>query len=304
MIPRVCRAAAVAIGLAAATLATAQSPAPVGQRPADVLGSTLTFGFLSERLEDSVRYMEPALQLVARQLAPMGVRKVRMQVAPSMEQMAEWLRVGRVDLFASTPYPALRVAQLAGVEPSLHGVAVKAARSVILVRKDGPVRTFDDLTNRRLAFTFVYSSPGYFIPHLMLRNHGFVNDRETPGRKVVFTSLSGKGTNSMYWLYFGRCDAAAVAEDETQKVPRKLAESLRVLVRSEAYPGFLMLMSPALSGSARETLSSYFRDLHKNPDGKRMLEQAYGCSNMEPIGPWVQTWIQDARSAMKELAPR
>jgi ABC-type phosphate/phosphonate transport system substrate-binding protein len=265
------------------------------------LPERISMGYLSDRVEYSVAYMKPALEQFRQKLAPLGVKEVTLEVAPSIEQMGDWVKNGRVDLLVSTPYPVLRTARLAGTWPVLYGEAVRERRSAFVVRADSKIHALDDLAGKRLALTFTYSSPGYFIPILHLLERGFVLDREQAGKKVVYTSLSGHGVNSLYWLYFGKCDAAAVGEDDIAKVAPKLRAAVRVLDTSKPYPGFLALVSPTLSAEAKATLVDFLKKFHVDPVGKKLIEDVYGCKKLEAFPPHVEGWLRGADLAIPKI---
>lgn len=272
-----------------------------GGAVAGPLPERISMGYLSDRVEYSVKYMAPALELFRKKLGPLGVREVTLEVAPSIEEMGDWMKSGRVDLLVSTPYPVLRVGRIAGAWPVLYGEALKVRRSAFFVRADSKILTLDDLAGKRLALTLTYSSPGYFTPILHLLERGFALDREQPGKKVVYTSLSGHGVNSLYWLYFGKCDAAAVGEDDIAKVAPKLRAAVRMLDVSKPYPQFLVLVSPTIDEPARKALADFLKTLHMDPVGKELLEREYGCRKLEPFTPAVEGWLRGADLAIPKI---
>lgn len=265
------------------------------------LPERISMGYLSDRVEYSVRYMAPALELFRKKLAPLGVREVTLEVAPSIEEMGDWMKSGRVDLLVSSPYPVLRVARFAGTWPVLYGEALKKRRSAFFVRADSRIHALDDLAGKRLALTLTYSSPGYFIPILHLLERGFALDREQAGKKVVYTSLSGHGVNSLYWLFFGKCDAAAVGEDDIAKVAPRLRAAVRVLETSRPYPQYLVLLSPTLAEPARKALADFLKTLHMDPVGKELLEREYACRKLEPFTAEVEGWLRGADLAIPRI---
>lgn len=265
------------------------------------LPETFRLGYLSERVEFSVQYMAPALALFRKQLAPYGVKDVQLEVAPSIEQMAEMVRSGRVDMFISTPFPVLRTARIAGVRPVLCGIPLRPKHAAFFVRRDSPVKTLADLDGKKLAFTITYSSPGFFVPILHLLKAGFVLNRAAPGKKVVYTSLSGHNINSMYWLYFNRCDAVAVGDDDLRKVSPKLQAAVRELEVTATYPGFFVLMASTWTPAQAQLMISYLSHMHQDPAGQDLLNKTYGCRELAPISPDVARWIAEADTALSEM---
>lgn len=259
-------------------------------------------GYLSERVEYSVKYMAPALALFRKQLAPYGVKEVTMEVAPSIEQMGEWVRSGRVDVFISTPYPVLRVARISGVRPVLHGIPLQAKQSAFYVKKDSPIKSLADLDNKQIAFTFTYSSPGYFVPILHLMKAGFSLDRPVPGKKMLNSSLSGHNINSLYWLYFGKCDVCAVGDDDMRKVSPKLQAGIRELEKTATYPGFFVLLSPTWDPGQRELMVEYLKKMHTDPEGQDLIQKTYACRELAPIAPDIAKWMEEADAAIDQLS--
>jgi ABC-type phosphate/phosphonate transport system substrate-binding protein len=260
-------------------------------------------GYLSDRVEYSVQYMASAIDFFRRRLAGAGVRDVNLKVAASIEEMGEWLKTGRVHVFASTPYPVLQTCRIAGVEPVLEGIGTIPRLSRFYVRADSSVAAMDQLEGKRIAFTFPYSSPGYFIPLRRLRELGYCLDRPEPGRRVVYSSFSGHSVNSLYWLFFGKCDLAAVAADDLdeKKLARRLLAAVRPLGEGEAYPAFLVLLAPGLDSATRSLLIGFLRRVGDDPEGRRMLEQNYRCSSLQPVGARTADWLRRATGSLPEL---
>lgn len=259
-------------------------------------------GYLSDRVEFSTAYMQPALKLFRDKLAPLGVKEVTLEVAPSIEEMGEWVRSGRVDVFVSTPYPVMRTARIAGTEPVMNGVPVKPRHAAFCVRKDSPIKSLDDLAGKKLAFTFNYSTPGYFVPIMMLREHHYVLDKQQKdGDKVVFTAFTGHYKNSLYWLYFGRCDVAAVGNDDLEEVSPRLAREVRVLATSPVYPSFLVLVSPKWNDVQKQVLVQFLSHMHEDPAGHKLLVTGYKCDRMAPLSPEIQDWLHRASVIIGEM---
>jgi phosphonate transport system substrate-binding protein len=281
------------------------SPSPLAATPeptrTGLLAKAFNIGYLSERVEISAARMAPAMKLFRAGLAPYGVTSVNLKVSPSMEEIADWLRTGKIDLFASSPYPAVRIAALAQHTPVLQATALRPPRTLFVVRSDSPIQSIGALDGKRMALTYAYSTPGYFIPLLHLSDRGFGFDRPGSGGKLVHTSLSGHTMNSLYWVYFGKADVAAVSEEEFQHQSGTLRAALRILDRSEAYPGFLMSVSPVLSKEQQKVITDYMTSMHKQPEGRQMLENFYGCTCLELIPPAVAEWIRQADAAIRKI---
>jgi phosphonate transport system substrate-binding protein len=277
------------------------SPSAAPPTPGGPLNKVFNIGYLSERVEISVARMAPAMKLFRAGLSRHGVTSVNLKVSPSMQEIADWLRSGKIDLFASSPYPALKIAALAQHPPILQATPIQPPRTLFVVKSDSPIQSIDALDGKRLALTYAYSTPGYFIPLLHLADRGIGFDRPGSAGKIVHTSLSGHTTNSLYWVYFGKADAAAVSEDEYQHQADTLRSSLRILGRSEPYPGFLMSVSPVLSQEQRTIITNYMASMHKEPEGRQMLENFYGCTRLEFIPPPVTEWIHQANRIISQI---
>jgi ABC-type phosphate/phosphonate transport system substrate-binding protein len=140
-----------------------------------------------------------------------------------------------------------------------------------------------------------------FNPVLHLMKRGFVLDRPAPGKRIVYTSLSGHGVNSLYWVYFKKCDAAALGDDDLEKVSPKLQAALRVIEPTKPYPGFLVLMSPTLSDAGRKTFVDFLASMHRDRDGQALLHGAYACERLEPVRPSTAAWIEEADAGIRAL---
>ena len=142
-------------------------------------------------------------------------------------------------------------------------------RSYIVVRASDPATSFEDLRDRRFAFTDPLSLSGYFYPLSRLEELG-----ERPSAFFARTLMTGAHDRSIVAVYRGLADAAAVDSlvyDRFVATQARFRGRLRILERSPAFPIPPFVVPAGTEGDLRRRLGRILLHLHEDPEGRTLL---------------------------------
>ena len=226
----------------------------------------------------------PAGEEFGRALGQLVGLPVRVTVASDYAAVIEALRNRTADLAFVHPAGyvlANREAKATIVaKNSWHGKTTFSAR--IYVRKDGPVKSLEDLRGRTIAFVDPASSSGYIYPMVLLIQRGLVKNRDpkTFFKEVMF---SGSHDASMRALLNRHVDAIASFDMAREQYLKDPAERERIGWVAET-PQIPEAGVAAREGLAAATVNRVRTALlqMRGPAHTALLKKLYDIDGFEP----------------------
>ena len=280
---------ALACRLAALLLALAWPTSSVSAHDHDVL----VLGRISDDPRVHYQQLQPLLDYVVPRMADVGIREGRILMARDAQQMASYLRRGRVDWVTETAATAVLLRQRADARPLLltERDGVSTYHSVFFARRDSGVGSLADLPGRSIAFQRPSSTSAYFAPASELVALGFKLDIllspldrvEAPAVGYVFARSE---LNIATWVHKRLVDVGVMSHLDWNN-PRRMPDSFRrdfVLIgRTADYPRAVELvrgdLSPEIAMRLREVLLAAADD----PTAGPALRTFFGTSRFLPI---------------------
>ncbi|KAA3611781.1 MAG: phosphate/phosphite/phosphonate ABC transporter substrate-binding protein [Planctomycetota bacterium] len=305
----------LAIGLLAITFpgiwsdseAEGSEPRPLPENANDAQGKSidsvevpigalsLTIGSISGNPQKEFRKFEPFVQYIAGLEFENREVEANLKVAESMEEMSEWLRNGEVDIFLDSPFPVAQVCKNSGGRPILRRWKKGVAQyySVIVVAKDGPITTLEDLRGQLVAFEEPYSTSAYFLPKGTLMQAGFTwkewpEGQEKPdGGDSIYFRFSGDETNSLLWVLRGMVAAAGVAFKDLDELPEEQAQGLRILHQTPDVPRQVVSVRAGLTPEVESWLRLSLMEMENLEAGRQCLQDFERTTKFDelPGGP-------------------
>ncbi len=254
------------------------NPAPAQEH------TTLRLGTVSSKASKHINYGMPLVQYLA---AQSGLRGGEVVVAGDIEQMALWLRTGKVDLVSETVFAALQLRALSDAEFLLRrwkkGVANYA--SVFISKQSSGINTLDDLRNKRIVFEDRTSTSGYFIPAAMLIEAGLkLSHIASPSSPVPANHVgvlfaneqlnTSSEINITAWVYQGQADAGAYSDldwNSPTSAPTQLKKKLTVFAQSPSFPRSIMLIRASLATNMKNALKQALMHADRHDEGRKAL---------------------------------
>ncbi len=141
---------------------------------------------------------------------------------------------------------------------------------IVIVKRDNPAQTFDDLKGLRFAFTDPLSFTGYRYPLFMLKKRN-----STPDQFFSSYFFTYAHDNSIQAVNRGIADAASVDElifNYVKKQNPELIKNVKVIHRSDPFGIPPLVSPPGLHPNLDKKVQSILFQMHDDPEGKIILQ--------------------------------
>jgi len=212
-------------------------------------------------------------------------------------EINELLRRGDIDVafLCSGPYAIGK--ENFGFEPLavplVHGSHFYQA--FLIVNRSSPYKRLEDLRGRSFAFTDPASNTGKLVPSYWLAEL-----KERPETFFGQTIYTYSHDNAILAVSRGLVDGAAVDgliwEYYQEKKPSFTAQT-KVIKKSEPYGMPPLVASGRLSPQDRERLQQVLLSMHKNPEGRKILEELL----IDRFIPLQEEWYGSIRQMHQKL---
>lgn len=270
----------------------------------------LTLGVItSENEADRIARYEPVREYFEQAL---GV-KIKWRTATDYAGIIEGVKAGKIEVARLGPasYAKTWMVTKGEVEPLVGEIDNYGAfgyHAVVIVRKDSPFKSLEDLQGKKLAFADPNSTSGHQAPRYFLREAGFEVDSH-----FAETGFSGSHENSVVALLNGTFDAAATwwRNEERSNMTRMEnkgmieKEQWRVIWKSPKLPSSPWAMSTKLPERMRRDVQAMLLDMKdKAPeawqsltDGKAQSYRKVTHEDYDAIVRMIKSNQQDRRGS-------
>lgn len=242
--------------------------------------------------------IKTSAEKMAQELGTLLGRKVTTVVPGGYEGSVEALVSGQADAAYLSSLPFLLARRdgdarliLAEQRPKPDGTMATSYDSVIVVSKDSPLTTLDDVKDKaaslRIAFTSATSTSGLVFPLAEMVRRGWI----APGEKAekIFASVAYAGgyTQALNQVVQGRADLAFVSgytlEGPTADtyLPQAERDKLRILARIEGVPTHLVAVNKTMSTKDATTLANALIRLSR--EHPELLSKVYGAKQLAQV---------------------
>ncbi len=265
----------------------------------------LVLGRISDDPKRHYEQLKPLLDYVVPRMADVGIREGRILMARDAQQMASYLRRGRVDWVTETSGTGMQLAQRADAQPLLltERDGVSGYRTVFLARRDAGIRGIGALRGRSIAFQNASSTSAYFVPAGELLAQGLplsllLSPRDRPDADTVGYVFARSELNVSTWVHKRLVDAGAMSNldwDNPARVPPSYRRDLVVFHRTEAYPRALEMVRGDMDPAVRERLAQVLRGAAPDPDAREAMLRFFKTTRFLPVDA-------EARRALARLS--
>lgn len=168
-------------------------------------------------------------------------------------------------------------------------------QSYLIVPKDSPYQTLEDLRGLVFAFTDPDSNTGAMVPRFWLAEAG-----ETPESFFSKTIFTYGHDNSILAVAKGLVDAAAVDGHQWEYFERfRPADTsrTRVIRKSQPFGSPPLVASGRLRNEVRSKIQQIMISMHSDPEGRRILENLLIERFLAPR----EEWYEPAREMIARL---
>ena len=273
--------------------------------------SVLVLGRLSDDPKSHYEQLKPLLDYVVPRLRDVGIVEGRILMAKDLQQMASYLRSGRVDWVTETSGTAMALRQRSGAEPLLltERNGVGRYHSVFFVRRDSPVNSLDDLKGRTLAMQSASSTSSYVVPVMELLARGIrpeilLTPQDTPTADTVGYVFTRSELNISTFVHKRVVDAGVVSNIDWQderRVPAVFRRDMRVLHETDNVPRAVEMVRPGLDPAVRARLQEVLLEASRDPAAGPALHQFFGTTAFHRIDPAGQRALDRLRDGLANI---
>lgn len=242
---------------------------------------SLIIGRISDNPKKHFYKMKPMADYLGRHLKDKGIKEVSILLAADGEQMARYMRQGKVDMVTETAFLASYLRDTVGAEPILKTwrKGAPSYHTVFFVRKDSGINRLSDLTGKTIAFEEPRSTSAYMIPASVLINKGLrltelSSPREAPSADEIGYVFSGEEINSSMLVHKGLVHAAAFSNLDwvsDNDLPRAIRDEMKIIHRTGDFPRAVELVRKNLKPDLKERIQEVLLNAHKDPEAKPVL---------------------------------
>ena len=263
--------------------------------PAQAAEGVLVLGRISDDPKAHYEQLKPLLDYVVPRMRDVGIREGRILMARDTQQMASYLRRGRVDWVTETAGTGMLLSQRSGAQPLLltERDGTSHYRSIFFVRRDSPVRAIEDLRGHSVAFQLPSSTSAYFVPvsELLAREVPvdlLLSPKDTVASDSVGYLFARTELNIATWVHKRLVTAGAMSNldwNNPKRMPAAFRRDLRIIDQSEPYPRALEMVRGDLDSRVRARLQEVLEDAANDPDAGEALLRFFKTTRFMPVDP-------------------
>jgi phosphonate transport system substrate-binding protein len=253
----------------------------------------LVLGRISDNPKLHYRQLKGLLDYVVPRMADVGIREGRILMARDDQQMASFLRRGRVDWVTETAATGVMLQERAGAQPLLltERDGVSRYHTVFFSRRDSGIDSLDQLPGHSVAFQRPNSTSAYFVPAAELLSEGMMlepllspNDR--PDAPAVGYLFARSELNVATWVHKRLVDAGTVSNLDwanPQRMPAAFRDDLQIIARSSEYPRAIELVRGDLDPAVANRLRQVLLEAAADPDAHEALMRFFRTTRFLPL---------------------
>ncbi len=248
--------------------------------PSPVQARAIVLGDISDDPAEVIEGTQPLADYLASQLSEFGITEGQVRIASSIDEMAQLLANGDVDLYFDSTYPATWISDKAGAKVILRRwrFGVEEYQSVIFASAASGITSIDQLPGHTVAMDAPYSTSGFLLPAVYLTENGLrlvgkKNSGDPVGKDEVGFVFSYDDANTLQWVLSGLTDAG-VTDDFHFDVdfPREATAQLVELARTESTPRQVAVIRSGLDDELIQTIVRILTTMHETEAGQAALE--------------------------------
>ena len=274
----------------------APTAAPIQAATATPAGqTTLTMGDIGSDPAVIIDGTQPIADYIASKLGKFGITKGQVKVAKDADEMTQWLKDGKVDLYFDSVYPAALISDASGAKPFIRRWkgGVEQYHTVIFAAKSSGITQVDQLNGHVIGFDNEYSTSGYVLPLAYLTEAGLTlvqkqSVTDTVGADEVGYTFSQADQNTIQWVVSGKLAAAATDNVTYDKLPDDVKSQLVIVAETEALPRQVGIIRPGIPDDLKNALVQVLVNAGTDPDAAAALKSFQGTTKFDEFPQGIE----------------
>ena len=233
----------------------------------------------AEEPTKKIKRLQPVAGYLADNLSDIGIKEVQIVIAHDIDEMAGWMREGKVDVYFDSPFPTLAVQEKSDSQVILRRWKQGDAEywSVYLAHRDSGLTKVEDFVGKMVAVEEPHSTSGFVLPIGTLIEQGFVV-REAGGPAAVVAPnevgyfFTRDERNTIELVVQGRVAGGGVSNQDYDELPPEIKQELTVLGSTTAVPRQLVSVRPGLDPEIVNRVIQVLSDMDQSERGREVLE--------------------------------
>ncbi len=271
----------------------------------------LVLGRISDDPKTHYEQLKPLLDYVVPRMAGVGIREGRILMARDAQQMASYLRRGRVDWVTETSGTGVALEARAGAKLLLmtERDGVSHYRTVFFARRDSGITSLDQLRGHSVAFQNISSTSAYFVPASELLDRGMrlellMSPMDKPATDTVGYVFARSELNIANWVHKRLVDVGVMSNidwDNPQRVPPSYRSELQVLRSTPEYPRAVEVVRGDLDPKVEARLREVLIEAAQDPDARDALLRFFKTTRFLPIDAPSEQALAYLRQGVKRV---
>ncbi len=284
------------------------TPAHAQTLPSQGDEHVLVLGRISDNPRAHYEQLKPLLDYVVPRMRNVGITEGRILMARDAQQMASYLRRGRVDWLTETSGTAMRLQDRSGARPLLltERGGVASYHGIFFVRRDSGVNTLADLKGRSIAFQNTASTSAYFAPVIELLEARqpleiLLSPMDRPADDSVGYVFARTELNIGTWVHKHLVDAGVVSNldwDNPRRVPASFRRDFRIIHTTRDYPRAVEMVRHDLDPKVQARLREVLLEAASDPEAKEALALFFRTTRFLPVDAASQQALDHLRQGL------
>ncbi|WP_425602522.1 phosphate/phosphite/phosphonate ABC transporter substrate-binding protein [Luteimonas galliterrae] len=271
----------------------------------------LVLGRISDDPKTHYEQLKPLLDYIVPRMAGVGIREGRILMARDAQQMASYLRRGRVDWVTETSGTGVALEARAGAKLLLmtERDGVSHYRTVFFARRDSGITSLDQLRGHSVAFQNISSTSAYFVPASELLERGMrlellMSPMDKPTTGTVGYVFARSELNIANWVHKRLVDVGVMSNidwDNPQRVPPSYRSELQLLRSTPEYPRAVEVVRGDLDPKVEARLREVLVEAAQDPDARDALRRFFKTTRFLPIDAASGHALEYLRQGVKRV---
>ncbi|MBB6064761.1 phosphonate transport system substrate-binding protein [Pseudoxanthomonas broegbernensis] len=265
----------------------------------------LVLGRISDDPRAHYDQLKALLDYVVPRMREVGITEGRVLMARDAQQMASYLRRGRVDWVTETASTAVQLQQRADARLLLltERNGVSRYRTVFFARRESPVQDLAGLRGHTLALQSIASTSAYQVPMITLLEAGLTPEillgpGDQPAADRVGYVFARSELNISAWVHKRMVDAGAISDldwNDPERVPPAFKPFLKVIHQTPTYPRALELVRADMPVEVEARLREVLLQASRDPAAAPALRLFFNTSRFLPLDDEVRRSLAGLR---------
>ena len=240
---------------------------------------TITLGDVDpDKPAKKIERFQPLANYLAENLSEFGIERGEVVIARDIEEMARFLREGKVDVYFDSAYPTLAAQSQASSqviarrwkqdEPSYW--------STFIAMRDAEVDSVQGFVGHVVSFDEPHSTSGFILPAGTLVQQGYsLVEVGSPSAQVdgdeIGYFFSQSDQTSIELLLQGRVAGAGISNQDYEELSEELKQQLVTFGDTMSVTRSLVSVRPGLEPALVEQIRALLFDMDKSDHGQQIL---------------------------------